>query len=171
MRAPAFTLSDETGNSVSSKEFLGSRLIVFFYPKAMTPGCTTEACDFRDAYDDLLAAGYRVVGVSPDPPERLAAFRQKEGLPFPLLSDPTHKVAEAFGAWGVKKNYGREYEGLIRSTFVIDETGSIVGEYRNVKAAGHVARVTRDLLGGEDNPKGAHVRLTSTTRLAVRPAS
>jgi peroxiredoxin Q/BCP len=147
MNAPSFTLADETGRQVSSKDFLGSSLIVFFYPKAMTPGCTTEACDFRDSYDALLAAGYQVVGISPDPPERLVAFREKEALPFTLLSDPAHRVAEAFGAWGLKKNYGREYEGIIRSTFVIGPTGAIVGEYRNVKAAGHVARLTRELLG------------------------
>lgn len=147
MRAPTFTLLDETGTPVSSKDFAGRSLIMFFYPKAMTPGCTTEACDFRDNYGPLLEAGYEVVGVSPDEPERNAQFREKEGLPFRLLSDPAHKVADAFGAWGTKKNYGREYEGLIRSTFVIDAKGDLVGEYRNVKATGHVARVVRDLLG------------------------
>ena len=148
MRAPTFTLTDEAGNQVSSKDFAGKSTIVFFYPAAMTPGCTQEACDFRDNHQALLDAGFEVVGVSPDEPERNAKFREKEGLPFRLLSDPAHKVAEAFGVWGIKKNYGREYEGLIRSTFVIGPTGDIDREYRNVKATGHVARVTKDLLGG-----------------------
>jgi thioredoxin-dependent peroxiredoxin len=147
MRAPAFTLLDDTGNRVSSKDFAGRSLIVFFYPKAMTPGCTAEACDFRDSYQSLLDAGYDVIGISPDEPDRNATFREKEGLPFKLLSDPAHKVAEAFGAWGPRKNYGHEYEGIIRSTFVIDENGDLVGEYRDVRAKGHVARVTKDLLG------------------------
>lgn len=142
----AFTLPDHDGNPVSSTDYAGKRLIVFFYPKAMTPGCTTEACDFRDSYDKLLEAGYDIVGVSPDPPERNARFREKEGLPFPLLSDEDHSFAEQLGAWGKKKNYGREYEGIIRSTFVLGPNGEIEREYRNVKATGHVARVTEDLL-------------------------
>lgn len=146
MRAPTFTLLDDSGTRVSSKDFAGRPLVVFFYPKAMTPGCTMEACDFRDNYDGLLEAGYDVIGISPDEPERNAAFREKEHLPFRLLSDPAHKVADAFGAWGTRKNYGREYDGIIRSTFVIDENGDVVREYRNVKAAGHVARVVADLL-------------------------
>lgn len=146
MRAPAFTIPDQDGNQVSLTDYAGRSLIVFFYPKAMTPGCTTEACDFRDTHKRLLDAGYDIVGISPDEPARNAQFREKEGLPFPLLSDPAHKVAEAFGAWGVKKNYGREYEGIIRSTFVIGPEGDIEAEYRNVKANGHVARLTRDLL-------------------------
>lgn len=148
MQAPTFVLSDETGKQVSSKDLAGSSVVVFFYPAAMTPGCTKEACDFRDNHQVLLDAGYRVVGISPDPPERNARFRELEGLPFPLLSDPTHEVAAAFGAWGTKKNYGREYEGLIRSTFVIGPNGDIEREYRNVKATGHVARLVKDLLGG-----------------------
>ncbi len=146
MRAPTFTLNDHDGHQVSSSDYTGRSLIVFFYPAAMTPGCTTEACDFRDSHARLQAAGYEIVGISPDEPERNAKFREKEGLTFPLLSDPAHKVAEAFGAWGTKKNYGREYEGLIRSTFVIGPTGDIEREYRNVKATGHVGRLARDLL-------------------------
>jgi peroxiredoxin Q/BCP len=148
MQAPTFVLSDETGKQVASKDLTGSSVVVFFYPAAMTPGCTKEACDFRDNHQVLLDAGYRVVGISPDLPERNARFRELEGLPFPLLSDPTHEVAAAFGAWGTKKNYGREYEGLIRSTFVIGPNGDIAREYRNVKATGHVARLVKDLLGG-----------------------
>lgn len=142
-----FSLPDQDGRTVSSEDYAGKRLIMFFYPKAMTPGCTAEACDFRDSYDDLLAAGYEIVGVSPDPPERNAKFREKEGLPFPLLSDEDHSLAESLGVWGKKKNYGKEYEGIIRSTFVIGPNGEIEREYRNVKATGHVAQIKQDLLG------------------------
>jgi peroxiredoxin Q/BCP len=140
-QAPGFTLTDSEGGSVSLKDLLGSRLVVFFYPAAMTPGCTAEACDFRDDYAAFVDAGYRIIGISPDSPERNQAFSDKHGFPFPLLSDPNHVVAEAFGAWGTKKNYGREYEGLIRSTFVIDADGTILHELRNVRAKGHVARL------------------------------
>lgn len=142
-----FTLKDQEGQPVSRSDFSGKRLIVFFYPAAMTPGCTAEACDFRDRYGDLQAAGFELVGVSPDKPERNARFREKEGLPFPLLSDEDHNVAEAFGAWGTKMLYGKESVGLIRSTFVLGPDGEIEREYRKVKAQGHVARVTADLLG------------------------
>ena len=148
-RAPHFTLLDEDGTPVSLSDFSGKRLIVFFYPKAMTPGCTTEACDFRDRYQQFLDAGFAIVGISPDPPERNARFRDKEALPVPLLSDTDHRVAAAFGAWGKKKNYGREYEGLIRSTFVIEPDGTIGHAYRNVRAKGHVGRLAQELLGGE----------------------
>ena len=144
--APAFTLPDESGSPVSLSDFAGRNLIMFFYPKAMTPGCTTEACDFRDRSDSLLSAGYSVVGVSPDPIDRLQKFREKEALVYPLLSDEDHAVAVAYGAWGTKKNYGREYEGLIRSTFVVGADGNLDRVYRNVRATGHVARVARDLL-------------------------
>lgn len=142
-----FQLPDQDGNTVSSSDFDGHKLIMFFYPKAMTPGCTTEACDFRDSYDDLLAAGYDLVGVSPDPPEANAQFKEKEGLPFPLLSDQDHGLAEGLGAWGTRKSYGKEYEGIIRSTFVLGPDGEIEREYRNVNASGHVARLKQDLLG------------------------
>ena len=144
--APAFTLPDESGSPVSLSDFAGRNLIMFFYPKAMTPGCTTEACDFRDRAASLLSAGYSVVGVSPDPIDRLQKFREKEALVYPLLSDEDHAVAVAYGAWGTKKNYGREYEGLIRSTFVVGADGNLDRVYRNVRATGHVARVARDLL-------------------------
>ena len=143
---PEFTLFDESGNEVSLSDYAGSRLILFFYPKAMTPGCTTEACDFRDNYQAFQSAGYAVVGVSPDLPKLNARFREKEGLTFPLLSDPDHELAEQLGAWGMKKNYGREYEGLIRSTFVVDAHGVVEAAYRNVRAKGHVARLARELL-------------------------
>ena len=144
--APVFTLPDESGSPVSLSDFAGRNLIMFFYPKAMTPGCTTEACDFRDRSDSLLSAGYSVVGVSPDPIDRLQKFREKEALVYPLLSDEDHAVAVAYGAWGTKKNYGREYEGLIRSTFVVGPDGNLDRVSRNVRATGHVARVSRDLL-------------------------
>ena len=140
-QAPGFTLTDSEGASVSLKDLLGSRLVIFFYPAAMTPGCTAEACDFRDDYAAFTDAGYQIVGVSPDSPDRNQAFRDKHSLPFRLLSDPNHVVADAFGAWGTKKNYGREYEGLIRSTFVIDADGTILHELRNVRATGHVERL------------------------------
>ncbi|MGA7272178.1 MAG: thioredoxin-dependent thiol peroxidase, partial [Acidimicrobiia bacterium] len=142
----SFNLPDQDGNLVSSDDFAGQRLIVFFYPKAMTPGCTTEACDFRDSYRELLDAGYAIVGVSPDEPDLNAEFKKKEDLPFPLLSDQDHALAEKLGAWGMKKLYGKEVEGLIRSTFVISPEGDLERAYRNVKATGHVERLKKDLL-------------------------
>ena len=120
-------------------------MIVFFYPAAMTPGCTAEACDFRDNYAALQEAGYDLVGISPDAPAKNARFRERENLNFPLLSDTDHKVAEQFGAWGPKMLYGKESVGLIRSTFVIGPDGNLEREFRNVKAKGHVARLTEDL--------------------------
>ena len=145
-QAPAFELTDDTGSVVALDGFRGRQLIVYFYPKAMTPGCTTEACDFRDHSDRLQEAGYAVVGISPDPVARLAKFKEKERLTFPLLADEDHEVAEAYGAWGTKKNYGREYQGIIRSTFVIGPAGTIERVYRNVRAKGHVDRLIGDLL-------------------------
>jgi len=145
-RAPEFALTDESGVTRSLSEYVGGHLIVYFYPKAMTPGCTTEACDFRDSSDRLRTAGFAVVGISPDPPSKLAAFKRREHLTFPLLSDQDHEVAAAYGAWGTKKNYGREYEGLVRSTFVIDSVGTVRHVYRNVKAKGHVERLVKELL-------------------------
>jgi peroxiredoxin Q/BCP len=142
-----FSLSNQDGARVSSGDFSGKRYVMFFYPKAMTPGCTTESCDFRDGYQEFADAGYEVIGVSPDPPSLNARFKTKEGLNFDLLSDEDHSLAESLGAWGEKKNYGKVYEGLIRSTFVIDEDGIVEKAYRNVRAKGHVARVKADLLG------------------------
>ena len=141
---PAFSLRDDTGSDVDSESLLGSKLLIYFYPKAFTPGCTTEACDFRDRHETFAAAGYRIFGISPDAPGELAGFRTEHGLPFSMLSDPDHAVAEAFGAWGVKKNYGREYEGIIRSTFLVDETGTVTKAWRNVRAKGHAERVLGD---------------------------
>lgn len=139
--APQFTLQNSLGHKVSLSDFAGSKVLVYFYPKAFTPGCTTEACDFRDQHEAFAAAGYTILGVSPDPPEKLERFRREHGLPFQLLSDEDHTVAAAYGAWGKKKNYGREYEGLIRSTFAIAPDGTIAGKWSNVRAKGHVARM------------------------------
>ena len=142
-----FELLNQDGVSVSSDDFAGRRLVMFFYPAAMTPGCTLESREFRDNYSEFTAAGYDIVGVSPDPPSRNAKFREKEGLNFDLLSDEDHVLAEELGAWGEKKMYGRTSEGLIRSTFVIGPDGAVEKAYRNIKATGHVARVKQDLLG------------------------
>lgn len=143
--APDFTLTDADGNDVALADQRGDRVIVYFYPAAMTPGCTTQACDFRDSLDSLAAAGITVLGVSPDQPAQLARFRDKEGLTFPLLSDPSLKVHEAYGAYGAKKLYGRTVTGVIRSTFVIDGSGRIEQAQYNVKATGHVAKLRREL--------------------------
>jgi peroxiredoxin Q/BCP len=145
--AVKFSLPNQNGELVTSDDFRGNGLVMFFYPRAMTPGCTTEACDFRDNYSKFEQAGYQVVGVSPDPPSRNAKFREKEALAFDLLSDEDHALASQLGAWGEKNNYGKKSMGLIRSTFVFDPDGEMVAEYRNVKATGHVARVAADLLG------------------------
>ncbi len=142
-----FDLLNQDGEHVSSADFAGRRLVMFFYPAAMTPGCTLESCDFRDSYQEFTAAGYDIVGVSPDKPSRNAKFREKEGLNFDLLSDEDHALADELGAWGEKNLYGKTSQGLIRSTFVIGPNGAVEKAYRNVKATGHVARVKEDLLG------------------------
>ena len=144
-QAPDFSRVDQDGSNVSLADYEGRKLVVYFYPKAFTPGCTTESCDFRDRHQAFSAAGYAIVGVSPDPVDRLESFRREHGLPFPLLSDNDHAMAEAYGAWGIKKNYGREYEGLIRSTIVIDESGTVDHAWYNVKATGHAGRVANSL--------------------------
>jgi len=142
-----FDLLNQSGEPISSEDFAGKKYVMFFYPKAMTPGCTTESCDFRDSYSEFADAGYEVIGVSPDPPSRNQKFKEKEGLNFDLLSDEDHELAESLGAWGEKMLYGKLAEGLIRSTFVIDEHGQVERTYRNVRAKDHVARVKADLLG------------------------
>lgn len=142
MKVPDFNRQDDTGKDKSYDDFSGKGLVVYFYPKAFTPGCTGESCDFRDNHDRFIKAGYEVIGVSPDPTDRLADFRSKYNLAFPLLSDEDHSMAASFGAWGLKKNYGKEYEGLIRSTFVIDASGVVEHAWYNVRAKGHVGRVT-----------------------------
>ncbi|OSM44462.1 thioredoxin-dependent thiol peroxidase [Nesterenkonia sp. PF2B19] len=144
--APEFTLPAVGGGTVSLGDLRGQKVIVYFYPKASTPGCTKEACDFRDSLASLQSSGYAVLGLSPDPVSALEKFTANESLNFPLLSDEDHQVAEAYGAWGEKKNYGRVTEGLIRSTIVVDEHGAVELAQYNVKATGHVARL-RDKLG------------------------
>ena len=143
--APDFTLLDDEGNQVSLSALRGQPVIIYFYPAAMTPGCTKQACDFRDSKSDLSDAGFTVLGISPDPPAKLARFRDKEGLTFPLLSDPGREVLKAYGAYGEKMMYGKTTVGVIRSTFVIGADGRIEHAYYGVKATGHVARLRKDL--------------------------
>jgi peroxiredoxin Q/BCP len=143
--APDFTLPDADGKQVSLADLRGRKVIVYFYPAAMTPGCTTQACDFRDSLDSLAAAGYAVLGISPDKPEKLAKFRDRDGVTFPLLSDTARETLQAYGAFGEKKMYGKTVTGVIRSTFVVDEKGKIAVAQYNVKATGHVAKLRRDL--------------------------
>ena len=143
--APDFTLADDSGEQVTLSELRGRRVIVYFYPAAMTSGCTTQACDFTDSLDSLRAAGFEVLGISPDTPEKLAKFRDRDGLTIRLLSDPDKAVMTAWGAFGEKKLYGKVVQGVIRSTFVVDEDGVIAVAQYNVKATGHVAKLRRDL--------------------------
>ncbi|WP_199432787.1 thioredoxin-dependent thiol peroxidase [Qaidamihabitans albus] len=143
--APDFTLPDSAGNKVSLSGFRGRSVVVYFYPAAGTPGCTKQACDFRDSLAELNDAGYQVLGVSPDKPEKLARFAEAEGLTFPLLSDPDKTVLTEWGAFGEKKNYGRVVQGVIRSTFVVDPDGRIARALYNVRATGHVAKLLKDL--------------------------
>ena len=142
--APDFTAATDTGTFTLS-ELRGKHVILYFYPAAMTPGCTTQACDFRDSLDALNAAGYEVVGISKDSPEKLAQFREQEGLTFTLVSDEDRSVQDAYAAWGLKKLYGKEVEGSIRSTVVVDPEGTVELAQYNVKATGHVAKLRRDL--------------------------
>ena len=143
--APDFTLPTDTGETVTLSDLRGGRVIVYFYPTAMTPGCTTQACDFSDSLDRLKASGYTVLGISKDTTERLAKFREKEGLTITLLSDVDKDVLSAWGAFGEKKLYGKVVEGVIRSTFVVDAEGKIELAQYNVKATGHVAKLRKDL--------------------------
>jgi thioredoxin-dependent peroxiredoxin len=143
--APAFTLPDADGKDVSLGDFRDRKVVVYFYPAASTPGCTKQACDFRDNLAELNDAGFAVVGISPDKPEKLAKFRDAEALTFPLLSDPSRSVLDAYGAYGEKTLYGKKIIGVIRSTFVVDEAGKIEQALYNVKATGHVAKLRRDL--------------------------
>jgi peroxiredoxin Q/BCP len=143
--APEFTLPDAEGNDVSLRDFRGQAVVVYFYPAAGTPGCTKQACDFRDNLAELNDAGYQVIGISPDTQAKLAKFVENEKLNFPLLGDPEKTVISAWGAYGEKKNYGRTYLGVIRSTFVVDAKGKIAHAFYNVRAAGHVAKLIKDL--------------------------
>ncbi|ATD70486.1 MULTISPECIES: thioredoxin-dependent thiol peroxidase [Gordonia] len=144
-RAPAFTLPDANGNPVSLSDYAGQKVIVYFYPAASTPGCTKQACDFRDNLAELDDAGLTVLGISPDKPAKLAKFVEAEGLTFPLLSDPEKKVLTEWGAFGEKKMYGKTVTGVIRSTFLVDTDGTIALAQYNVRATGHVAKLRRDL--------------------------
>ena len=143
--APDFTLPSDTGDEVSLADLRGGKVIVYFYPAAMTPGCTKQACDFSESLDRLQAEGYTVVGISPDKPEKLATFRERDVLTITLLSDPGKEVLTAWGAFGEKKLYGKVVQGVIRSTFVVDAAGKIEHAAYNAKATGHVAKLRRDL--------------------------
>ena len=143
--APDFTLTTDNGDSLTLKDLRGRKVVLYAYPAAMTPGCTTQACDFRDSLGSLQAAGYEVVGISPDSPAKLAKFRERDAITFPLVSDPDKSVLTAYGAYGEKQLYGKTVTGVIRSTFVIDEDGTIDRAMYNVKATGHVAKLRRDL--------------------------
>jgi peroxiredoxin Q/BCP len=143
--APAFTLSDQDGAAVSLSDFAGKKVIVYFYPAASTPGCTTEACDFRDNINSLKSAGYQVLGVSKDDLPPLKKFQNEQGLNFPLLSDPDLTVHNAYGAYGEKSLYGKTVIGTLRSTFVLDESGTIEQSLYNVQATGHVASLRKKL--------------------------
>ncbi|HEY8533719.1 MAG TPA: thioredoxin-dependent thiol peroxidase [Micromonospora sp.] len=143
--APDFTLPTDTGDTLALADLRGRKVILYAYPAAMTPGCTKQACDFRDSLASLQAAGYEVVGISPDKPEKLARFRERDGLTFPLVSDVDRAVLTAYGAYGPRQLYGKTVVGVIRSTFVIDEEGTIVKAMYNVKATGHVAKLRREL--------------------------
>src|ERR1700760_1809313 len=143
--APPFTLPDADGQPHSLADYRGRKVIVYFYPAAMTPGCTTQACDFTDSLDSLKASGYEVLGISPDQPAKLAKFRERDHLTITLLSDPDKEALTAYSAFGEKKLYGKVVEGVIRSTFVVDEDGKIEVAQYNVKATGHVAKLRRDL--------------------------
>jgi peroxiredoxin Q/BCP len=144
-KAPAFSLPDDTGATVSLSDFAGRKVIVYFYPAAMTPGCTTQACDFSESLDSLKRDGYDVVGISKDAPAKLAKFRERDHLTLPLLSDQDLAVHQAYGAFGEKKLYGKTVEGVLRSTFVVDEDGTLSHAFYNVKATGHVSKLRRDL--------------------------
>jgi peroxiredoxin Q/BCP len=143
--APDFTLNSDTGEQVTLSDLQGQRVVVYFYPAAMTPGCTTQACDFSDSLDALRARGVEVLGISPDSPEKLAKFRERDHLTITLLSDPDRRALEAYGAYGEKQMYGKTVQGVIRSTFVVDEKGKLANAQYNVKATGHVAKLRKEL--------------------------
>jgi peroxiredoxin Q/BCP len=142
-QAPPFAAINQNGDERTDADFREKKLAMYFYPRAFTPGCTTEACDFRDRYELFVDSGVQILGISPDEPEKLSKFKEEHGLPFDLLSDPEHEIATAYGAYGLKKNYGKEYMGIIRSTLLIDETGIVEEAYYNVRAKGHAERIAK----------------------------
>jgi peroxiredoxin Q/BCP len=143
--APTFTLLNQDEKSISLSDYAGGKVVVYFYPAASTPGCTTQACELRDNINSLKSAGYTVLGISPDAPGKLKKFKDKESLNFDLLSDPDNKVQQAYGAYGEKSMYGKTYMGTIRSTFVVDETGKLSHSFYNVKAKGHIEMLRTEL--------------------------
>ena len=140
-KAPDFNVVNQDGENVKLSDFKGKKVILYFYPKADTPGCTAESCNLRDNYDDLLNKGYKIIGVSPDKPEKQKKFAEKYNLPFPLLADVDKEMIKAYGAWGIKKMYGKEYEGLLRTTYVIDEEGKIAKVFPKVKTKDHADQI------------------------------
>lgn len=146
-QAPNFTLENEQGQQVSLSDFKGKNVVLYFYPKDMTPGCTTEACDFRDAYEDFSSLNAVILGISMDDANKHTKFIEKHGLPFSLLVDAEHEVAEKYGVWVLKKMYGREYMGIERSTFLINEQGIVIAEWRKVKVKNHIEAVLSQLKG------------------------
>ena len=146
-KAPEFTLENENGEQVSLADFKGKNVVLYFYPKDMTPGCTTEACDFRDAHEDFSSLNAVILGVSMDDASKHTKFIEKHGLPFSLLVDTDHAVAEKYGVWVLKKMYGREYMGIERSTFLINEEGVVVAEWRKVKVKNHIEQVLSHVKG------------------------
>ena len=143
--APGFTLKNQDDKDVSLGSFSGKKVVVYFYPAASTPGCTTQACEIRDNINSLKSAGYTVLGISPDLPGKLKKFKDKEGLNFDLLSDPENTIQQAYGAYGEKSMYGKTYMGTIRSTFVVDEAGKLSHVFYNVKAKGHIEMLRNEL--------------------------
>jgi thioredoxin-dependent peroxiredoxin len=148
--APHFTLPNERGEQISLAQFKGKKVVLYFYPKDMTPGCTTEACDFRDAHEDFSALNTVIIGVSPDATARHTKFIDKYELPFSLLADEAHTAAESYGVWQLKKNFGKEYMGIVRSTFLIDEEGIVTNEWRNVRVKDHIKAVLETLTQGAE---------------------
>lgn len=140
-KAPDFNVVNQEGKTTSLSDYKGQKVILYFYPKADTPGCTAESCNLRDNYDDLMGKGYQIIGVSPDNQEKQKKFAEKYNLPFPLLADVDKEVIKAYGAWGLKKMYGREYEGLLRTTYVIDEDGNIEKVFPKVKTRDHADQI------------------------------
>ncbi|MFL5348328.1 MAG: thioredoxin-dependent thiol peroxidase [Hyalangium sp.] len=170
-QAPDFQLADHSGRTVSLSQLAGKNVVLYFYPKDDTPGCTVEACNFRDEHSALEKAGAVVLGVSPDDAKRHQKFITKYNLPFPLLVDPDHKVAEAYGAWGEKSNYGRKFMGIIRSTFLIDPKGKVKQVWPKVKVNGHVSEVLSALTGGGSAPaKKAAAKSAPAKKAAAKKA-